>query len=170
MARQPMPKALSSLQSVQRSYTSELSVVSPVVVGEFGVWSSLWRRSCWSFVLASEWVGIQGKEGRELGVRQLPGLQRLRWLRSCCDIFSRELEDWGSLERLSCIVLECMIVINPIVNPIPIYGHQTRDNIFSMREPLLIISDLWCNISMTLSLIGGLVVAVPLTGHQDIQT
>jgi hypothetical protein len=32
MARQPMPKALSPLQSVQRSYTSELSVVSPVVV------------------------------------------------------------------------------------------------------------------------------------------
>jgi hypothetical protein len=30
MARQPMPKALSSLQSVQRSYTSEFSVVSPV--------------------------------------------------------------------------------------------------------------------------------------------
>jgi hypothetical protein len=39
MARQPMPKAPSSLQSVQRSYTSEFSVV--VVVGncwrEFGV-------------------------------------------------------------------------------------------------------------------------------------
>jgi hypothetical protein len=33
MARQPMPKALPSLQSVQRSYTSEFSVVSP----EFGV-------------------------------------------------------------------------------------------------------------------------------------
>jgi hypothetical protein len=32
MARQPMPKALASLQSVQRSYTSELSVVSPDVV------------------------------------------------------------------------------------------------------------------------------------------
>jgi hypothetical protein len=23
----------------------------------------------------------------------------------------------------SCIVLECTIVINPIVNPIPVYGH-----------------------------------------------
>jgi hypothetical protein len=33
MARQLMPKALSSLQSIQRSYTSEFSVVSP----EFGV-------------------------------------------------------------------------------------------------------------------------------------
>jgi hypothetical protein len=32
MAGQPMPKALSPLQSVQRSYTSELSVVSPVAV------------------------------------------------------------------------------------------------------------------------------------------
>jgi hypothetical protein len=32
MARQPMPKALSPLQSDQRSYTSELSVVSLVVV------------------------------------------------------------------------------------------------------------------------------------------
>jgi hypothetical protein len=29
----------------------------------------------------------------------------------------------GSPERLSCIVLECTIVINPIVNPIPVYGH-----------------------------------------------
>jgi hypothetical protein len=37
MARQLMPKALSPLQSVQRSYTSELSVVSPVVVGIRGV-------------------------------------------------------------------------------------------------------------------------------------
>jgi hypothetical protein len=37
MAIQPMPKALSSLQSVQRSYTSKLSVVSPVVVGIRGV-------------------------------------------------------------------------------------------------------------------------------------
>jgi hypothetical protein len=40
MARQPMQKALSSLQSVQRSYTSELSVVSAefgVVFGEEGV-------------------------------------------------------------------------------------------------------------------------------------
>ena len=40
----------------------------------------------------------------------------------------------------------------------------------SMTEPLLIIPDMWCNISMTLSLIGGSVVAVPLTGHQDLQT
>jgi hypothetical protein len=39
MARQPMPKALSPLKSDQRSYTSKLSVVSPVAVelGEFGV-------------------------------------------------------------------------------------------------------------------------------------
>jgi hypothetical protein len=52
MARQPMPKALSSLQSVQRSYTSELSVVSTVVVRElkslefgvvFGEEGSCWR-------------------------------------------------------------------------------------------------------------------------------
>ena len=41
---------------------------------------------------------------------------------------------------------------------------------FSMTEPLLIIPDMWCNISMTLSLIGGSDVAVPLTGHQDLQT
>jgi hypothetical protein len=35
MARQPMPKALSPLQSDQRSYTSEFSVVGVVgVVGE----------------------------------------------------------------------------------------------------------------------------------------
>jgi hypothetical protein len=37
MARQPMPKALSPLQSVQRSYTSEFSVESGVVFGEEGV-------------------------------------------------------------------------------------------------------------------------------------
>jgi hypothetical protein len=37
MARQPKPKALSSLQSVQRSYTSESSVESGVVFREFGV-------------------------------------------------------------------------------------------------------------------------------------
>jgi hypothetical protein len=37
MARQPTPKALSSLQSVQRSYTSEFSVVSLVeLVGAGG--------------------------------------------------------------------------------------------------------------------------------------
>jgi hypothetical protein len=30
MARQTMPKALTYLQSVQRSYTSEFSVVSPI--------------------------------------------------------------------------------------------------------------------------------------------
>jgi hypothetical protein len=63
MARQPMPKALSPLQSDQRSYTSEFSVVGELlleslefgvvfgeegVVGEFGVWCSLRRRrSCW---------------------------------------------------------------------------------------------------------------------------
>jgi len=29
---------------------------------------------------------------------------------------------------------------------------------------------MWCNISMTLSLIGGSAMAVPLTGHQDLQT
>jgi hypothetical protein len=39
-----MPKALSPLQSDQRSYTSEFSV-----------------GSCWSFELAVEGVGIQGK-------------------------------------------------------------------------------------------------------------
>jgi hypothetical protein len=66
---------------------------------------------------------LVSKEGRELGVRRLPGLQRLRWLRNCCDTFSRELEDGGSPERLSCILLECTTVINPIVNPIPVYGH-----------------------------------------------
>jgi hypothetical protein len=36
MARQPMPKALSPLQSDQRSYTSEFSVV-----GVVGVWELL---------------------------------------------------------------------------------------------------------------------------------
>jgi hypothetical protein len=36
MARQPMPKALSPLQSVQRSYTSELLEFG-VVFGEEGV-------------------------------------------------------------------------------------------------------------------------------------
>ena len=41
---------------------------------------------------------------------------------------------------------------------------------FSMTEPLLIIPDMRCNISITLSLIGGSVVSVPLTGHQDLQT
>ena len=42
--------------------------------------------------------------------------------------------------------------------------------IFSMAEPLLIIPDMCCNISVTLPLIGGSVVTVPLTGHQDLQT
>jgi hypothetical protein len=37
MARKTMPKALSPLQSDQRSYTSEFSVVRVVVVEEFGV-------------------------------------------------------------------------------------------------------------------------------------
>jgi hypothetical protein len=37
MARQPMPKALSSLQSVQRSYTSEFSVAVELKSLEFGV-------------------------------------------------------------------------------------------------------------------------------------
>jgi hypothetical protein len=120
MARQPMPKALSPLQSDQRSYTSEFSVVS------WSCWSCwiCWRVSSWV-----EWSELVSKEGREPGVRRLPGLQRLRWLRNGCDIFSRELWDWGSPERLSCVVLECTIVMNPIVNPIPVYGHLTRDNI-----------------------------------------
>jgi len=37
------------------------------------------------------------------------------------------------------------------------------------RSPLLLYLT-WCIISMTLSLIDGLVMAVPLTGHQDLQT
>ena len=41
---------------------------------------------------------------------------------------------------------------------------------FSMTEPLLIIPDLLCNVSMALSLIGGSVTEVPLTGHEDLQT
>jgi hypothetical protein len=54
MARQPMPKALSSLQSVQRSYTSEFSVVVRefgVVFGEEGVVGELLEllESCWSW-------------------------------------------------------------------------------------------------------------------------
>jgi hypothetical protein len=44
MARQPKPKALSPLQSDQRSYTSEL------------------LESCW-WVSWVEWVGIQGRKG-----------------------------------------------------------------------------------------------------------
>jgi hypothetical protein len=51
MARQPMPKALSPLQSDQRSYTSEFSVVSPVAVEWESCWSSL--RSCWRGELVS---------------------------------------------------------------------------------------------------------------------
>jgi hypothetical protein len=80
MARQPMPKSVSPLQVVQRSYTSEL-LESGVVFG-VGVVGEL---------LVSELVELVSKEGREPGVRRLPGLQRLRWLRNCCDIFSREL-------------------------------------------------------------------------------
>jgi hypothetical protein len=53
MARQPMPKALSSLQSVQRSYTSEFSVVSPVIVREFGVVFGE-EGSCWGVVIGEE--------------------------------------------------------------------------------------------------------------------
>jgi hypothetical protein len=34
----------------------------------------------------------------------------------------------------------------------------------------IVIPDLWFNISMTLSVIGGLVVAVPLTDHKNLQT
>jgi hypothetical protein len=47
-----------------------------------------------------------------------------------------------SPERLSCIVLECTIVINLIVNPIPVYGHQTRDITFpqEIRMPLVALS------------------------------
>ena len=41
---------------------------------------------------------------------------------------------------------------------------------FQHDGAFLIIPDMWCNISMTLNLIGGSVVAVPLTGHQDLQT
>ena len=41
---------------------------------------------------------------------------------------------------------------------------------FQHDRALLIIPELWCNISMTLSLIGGSDTAVPLTGHQDHQT
>jgi hypothetical protein len=65
MARQPMPKALSPLQSDHRSYTSEFSVVGlkslefGVVFGEsvaeeFGVWSSLRRRSTWRELVSKE--------------------------------------------------------------------------------------------------------------------
>jgi hypothetical protein len=74
-------EALSPLQSDQRSYTSEFSVVS---------WNC-WRVGFWVGEWVSWLVGDQGKEGREPGGRRLPGLQRLRWLRNCCDIFSREL-------------------------------------------------------------------------------
>jgi hypothetical protein len=47
MARQPMPKALSSLQSVQRSYTSEFSVGDQ------------------EFELAGEWVGWYPRKEEE---------------------------------------------------------------------------------------------------------
>jgi hypothetical protein len=63
MARQPMPKALSSLQAVQRSYTSELSVVTPVAVElkslEFGVVSG--KEGVVGVV--GELLGIQGVVG-----------------------------------------------------------------------------------------------------------
>jgi hypothetical protein len=56
MARHPMPKALSPLQSVQRSYTSELLEFG-VVFGEEGVELGellllllLESRSCWRVV------------------------------------------------------------------------------------------------------------------------
>jgi hypothetical protein len=59
---------------------------------------------------------------------------------------NRELEDWGSPERLSCIVLECKIVINPIVNPIPVYGHITRDNMnsFTLTPAMLCLLNASC--------------------------
>jgi hypothetical protein len=46
MARQPMPKALSPLQSNQRSYTPEFSVV---------------RRSCWRVVEEFGERGVVGE-------------------------------------------------------------------------------------------------------------
>jgi hypothetical protein len=75
MARQPMPKALSPLQSDQRSYTSEsLGVVfgeEGVVVGERVVGGSWYPRSCWSWRLSElvskngnlEFAGYQGYSG-----------------------------------------------------------------------------------------------------------
>jgi hypothetical protein len=59
MARQPMPKALSSLQSVQRSYTSEFSV------GELELLESLE----FGVVFGEEGVGVLGVVGEfELAV------------------------------------------------------------------------------------------------------
>jgi hypothetical protein len=63
MARQPMPKALSSLQSVQRSYTSEFSVGEQLSGVELV-----------SKELVSELRELVSKErGREPAVRQQPG-------------------------------------------------------------------------------------------------
>jgi hypothetical protein len=53
MARQPMPKALSPLQSDQRSYTSELSVLSLVELLE----------SCWVRELSGVVFGEEGVVG-----------------------------------------------------------------------------------------------------------
>jgi hypothetical protein len=50
----------------------------------------------------------------------------------------------------------------PLATRIAVYLQHT--------ESLLIIPYMWCNISMTLPLIGGSVAAVPLTGHKDLQT
>jgi hypothetical protein len=58
MARQPMPKALSSLQSVQRSYTSEFSVAVELLLEsfrEFGVVFGEERSCCWGVVAELSW-------------------------------------------------------------------------------------------------------------------
>ena len=60
------------------------------------------------------------------------------------------------------------MLIGPIILDHRMTGQNYLD--FVQTEPLLIIPDLCCSISMTLSLISGTLAVVPLTSHQDLQT
>jgi hypothetical protein len=98
MARQPMPKALSPLQSDQRSYTSEFSGV----------------------------VGELVSKGRKEGNQEFAGYQGCSGYDGCgiVVIFSVVSCKTEGVRRDSvALYFECTIVINPIVNPIPVYGH-----------------------------------------------
>jgi hypothetical protein len=87
-----------------------------------------------------------------------------------------------NFQRRFSISMWCGMIDDMLIGPVILDDHMTGHNyvdflqnalqeqievvplatIFSMTEPLLIIPDLWCSISMTLSLIGGSVEAISI--------
>jgi hypothetical protein len=114
-----MPKALSPLQSDQRSYISEwvselqLWLVSGELLEDWADYSSEKKR------------GNDGKGCQKNAVVE----RRLRSRCQPCVEFYWTVVKGVHCDNLLTVIVHCN-PINPVDNPIPVYGHLTRDNIY----------------------------------------